>query len=91
MEKVENETKLSHFGGMKPSTTKSDKQVTLAEYRETLTAFSQEITISEKMYYIDSEGFLLDQEYYYLLNKNDERIRLDEAQIKLLRTSNIIS
>jgi hypothetical protein len=43
------------------------------------------------MYFIDIDGYLLDQDYYYLLNKNEEKIKLDETQIKMLRTSNIIS
>lgn len=35
--------------------------MTRAEYRETLTAYNQEIIISENTYYIDSDGYLLDR------------------------------
>ncbi len=52
---------VSHFGGLKSSTLKSNKEITRADYRESLSAYGSEIIISESTYYIDREGYLLDR------------------------------
>lgn len=54
-----------------------DSRLAQAEYRETLIAYSQEMIISERLYYIDSDGFLLDQNRFYLTKSGGERVRLD--------------
>lgn len=42
------------------------------------------------MYHIDSEGFLLDRNRYYILNKDNEQIRLTAREIELLRKHSIL-
>ena len=78
------------FAGLRSSAQRSDKPTSAAEYKETLTAYSQEIIISERMYYIDIDGYLLDHDFYYLLDSREEKIRLDEAQLKTLREARLI-
>ena len=41
--------------------------------------------ISERLYHIDTEGYLLDEERCYLTGRDGERVRLEERQIALLR------
>lgn len=42
------------------------------------------------MYYLDRDGYLLDQGGYYLVNKMDQQIQLDPKQISILRKNNIL-
>ena len=42
------------------------------------------------MYYVDREGFLLDQNGYYLLNKMEQQIQLDHKHIALLKKNNVL-
>ena len=89
IDEMENDMKIashsvSHFGNLKSSALKSNKEMSKAEYRECLTAYGSEIIISENTYYIDREGYLLDREFYYLVDPQEERIRLDEKQIRIL-------
>lgn len=50
----------------------------------------EEIVINECVYYLDREGFLLDQGGYYLVNKMDQQIQLDQKQIAVLRKNNVL-
>lgn len=91
MEKLEATRVEPHFGNFRSSAKRSEKTATKAEYQEILTVHDQEVIIREKVYFIDIDGFLLDQDYFYLLDKSDEKIRLDEKQIKMLNVQNLLS
>jgi len=43
-----------------------------------------------EVYYLDSDGYLLDKNRYYLLNKRNEQIKLSEREIDLLKKYQII-
>ena len=44
-----------------------------------------EIDMSNATYHIDSEGFLLDDQCYYILDLKDQRIRLPQEQVSRLK------
>ena len=46
--------------------------------------------INAGVYYIDRDGYLLDQGGFYLVNKLEQQVQLDQRQIALLRKSNIL-
>ena len=45
--------------------------------------------MAERTYFIDSEGYLLDEDHFYLTNRHEERIKLDEAHLQLLKQSKL--
>lgn len=47
------------------------------------------ITIMDNTYYIDSEGYLLDKDQFYLVDSRGMQVRLEEKHIRLLRDENI--
>lgn len=56
---------------------------------EDLTCFSngvfKTISSASTLYHIDYQGFLLDSGLFYLLDKNNSRIKLSDTQLDLLR------
>lgn len=40
---------------------------------------------NEQIYYIDREGFLLDEDSYYILDSDEKMIRLSSSMLEQLR------
>lgn len=46
--------------------------------------------MAERVYHVDTEGYLLDENSYYLLNKEGQLIRITETQKELLQTYRLL-
>ena len=46
---------------------------------------------NEQIYYIDREGFLLDEDSYYILDSEEKMIRLSTGMLEQLRESGLLS
>lgn len=49
------------------------------------------ITVTDNTYYIDSEGYVLDKEQYYLVDSRGNRIKLEEKHTNLLRQEGVLN
>ena len=70
----------------------------IVKYKETLQRIpersydkpGEEITISETLYYLDRDGYLLDKNSYYLMDSSNSQVQLDPKHINLLKFYNLL-
>ena len=49
------------------------------------------ISLGERTYFIDPQGFLLDYHHHYLINQQNQKIRLSTLEIAKLREASLLS
>lgn len=42
------------------------------------------------MYYLDPDGYLLDSNHYYLLDRNNKQVKMDQKQMALFAKHHLI-
>ena len=75
---------------IKKSMIRFPKSALLIRYMEQFKVGQKKIIITNSCYCIDPEGYLLDEDQYYLLNSSGKQIKLDENHLKLLKQNKIL-